>query len=422
MTKPLLVLGARQVGKTYLIDAFCKAEYRRYRQINLFREPLLAQIYQSELSSARKFEQLQLLAGFNLDDPDTILFIDEVQESEDFIADLKFVQEEHPMTNIVCAGSLLGVKLKKFGKPFPVGKITIRQMSPMSFPEFLMAVGKHDYIQVIQQCYLENTKMIPALHEEMMQTLRTYLGVGGMPEAVQHLLDVNADLIRFDRAFYSDLKSAYANDMKKYVNNQSEAVKIERLYDSIPMQQANKAHKFQYSKIRSGARASIYETALDWLMAADLVYQVHCVTNPIKPVRYYADPDVFKLFLNDTGMLTHSLDISLSDIMLDRLGQAKGLLAENFVACELKSADVSLHYWRSANNAEVDFIVETTEGVIPIEVKSAENVQSKSLQVFTDKYEPTYAIRISTKNFGYTNNIKSIPLYAAFCLASETWK
>lgn len=419
MTKPLLVLGARQVGKTYIINAFCEAEFKQYQQINLFEDHLLKQIYQSELSSARKFEQLQLLAGIRLDGPETVLFIDEVQESEEFIADLKYLQEKHPEVNIICAGSLLGVKLKRFKNAFPVGKVTMKHLYPLSFPEFLMALGKQSYITVIQQCFFENSKMLPVLHEELIHTYRTYLCVGGMPEAVQMHLDNNEDTQKLDTSFFADIKRAYLNDMKKYVNNQSEAVKIERIYNSIPLQQANKAHKFQYSKIRSGARAGSYETALDWLMATDLVYRSNCVTNPAKPIRYFTDPDVFKLFVNDIGLSTYSLGIDYRDIILDRLEQPKGLLAENYVACELKSANVALHYWRSDNNAEVDFLIETKDGVIPLEVKSADNVQSKSLMVYCDKYAPVYALRISTKNFGYTNKIRSIPLYATFCLEKE---
>ena len=418
MIKPLMVLGARQVGKSYLIDAFCTAEYKQYRQINLFEEPLLEQIYQSNLSAARKFEQLQLLVGRKLDNPETILFVDEVQESEEFIAELKYLQEKHPEANIICAGSLLGVKLKRFKRSFPVGKVAIKNMYPLSFPEYLMAVGMKDYIPVVQQCYHENSKMLPALHEELMQMLRIYLCIGGMPEAVQHFLNIKEDLLEFDSTFFDDLKTACIDDMKKYVKNLNEAIKIERVYNSVPLQQANKAHKFQYSKVRSGARASAYETALDWLMAADLVHKTSCITTPEKPVRYFVDPDVFKLFLHDMGLLTYSLGINYSDIILDRLGQFKGLLAENYVACELKAAGTAFHYWRSENNAEVDFVVENKDGVIPLEVKSAENVQSKSLKIFCNKYGPPYAIRLSTKNFGFANKIRSLPLYATFCLGA----
>jgi len=418
MIKPLLVLGARQVGKTYLIEAFCQAEYKRYIKINLLEEPLLAQVYQSELSSERKFEQLQLLTESALDDPQTIVFIDEVQESEEFIADLKYLQEKHPDTHIICAGSLLGVKLKRFKKSFPVGKVIIKNMFPLNFPEFLIATGKQAYLSIIQQCYQENTKMLPASHEELLQALKIYLCLGGMPEAVQQYLDVDRELLKFDRTFFDDLKTACLDDMNKYVRNLNEAVKIERIYNSVALQQSNKAHKFQYSKVRSGARSSQYETALDWLLSAELVYQARCITNPKKPIQYYVDPNVFKLFLNDVGVLTHLLGIDYKDIILDRLGQFKGILAESYVASELSAAGIPLYYWRSENNAEVDFVLEGSEGTIPLEVKSAENVQSKSLRVFCDKHHPAYAIRISAKNFGLTDGIRSVPLYAAFCLRS----
>jgi predicted AAA+ superfamily ATPase len=416
MKKPLLVLGARQVGKTYLIDQFCIKEFKHYRQLNLFEEPLLQQLYQSDLSSRSKFEQLEMIVGFKLDNANSVLFIDEVQESEELISELKYLQEKQPQANIVCAGSLLGVKLKRFKRSFPVGKVQIKNMYPMSFPEFLLAAENPAYVQQIKQCYQDGTTMLPTMHEELMRLHRTYICVGGMPEAVQQYLDKDKDLQKFDSFFFDTLKAAYINDTKKYVSNQNEAVKIERIYDSIPLQQANKSHKFQYSKIRSGARSSQYETALDWLMAAGLAYKIDCVTEPEKPIKYFVDPDVFKLFSNDVGLLAHLLQIDFRDIMLDYLGQAKGYLAESYVACELSAKGIPLYYWRSQNNAEVDFLIQNEDGVIPLEVKAAQNVQSKSLGVYCQKYKPAYAIRISAKNFGFTNGIKSLPLYAAFCL------
>jgi predicted AAA+ superfamily ATPase len=416
MRKPLLVLGARQVGKTYLIDQFCAREFRHYRQLNLFEEPLLKQLYQSNLSSKSKFEQLEMIVGFKPDNADSVLFIDEVQESEELISELKYLQEKQPQVNIVCAGSLLGVKLKRFKKSFPVGKVQIKNMYPLSFPEFLLATENPAYVQQIQRCYQGNETMLPTMHEELMRLHRIYICIGGMPEAVQHYLDKGHDLQEFDNSFFDTLKTACIDDMKKYVSNQNEAVKIERIYDSIPLQQANKSHKFQYSKIRSGGRANQYETALDWLMAAGLTYKTDCVTEPEKPIRHFVDLDVFKLFSNDVGLLTRLLQIDFRDIMLDRLGQAKGYLAESYVACELSAKDMPLYYWRSQNNAEVDFLIQNEDGVIPIEVKAAQNVQSKSLGVYCQKYKPAYAVRVSAKNFGFANGIKSLPLYAAFCL------
>ena len=419
MGKPLMVVGARQVGKTYLIDAFCQAEYRQYRQVNLFEEPLFQQIYSSDLNSEMKFEQLQLLIGLSLEDPETILFVDEVQESEEFIAELKFIQEKHPLANIVCAGSLLGVKLKRSMKPFPVGKVVIKEMYPMSFQEFLMAIGRQALIPMIQRSFRENEMMLPAMHQQLLQLHRVYLCIGGMPEAVQHYLDAGGDLLQFDRSFFIDLRKAYLNDMNKYVKSQSEAIKVERIYDSIPIQQANQARKFQYSKIRSGARASQYESALDWIIAASLVYKADCVTNTTKPLHYFTDPDIFKLFINDVGMLVQSMGIDSRDIILDQLKQFKGLLAESYVAQELTAAGIDLYYWRSENTAEIDFLIETEDGVVPLEVKSADNVQSKSLDVYRRKFDPPYAIRVSTKNFGFSNGKKSLPLYAVFCLKRD---
>jgi len=416
MKKPLLVLGARQVGKTYLLDGFCRKEFKRYSQINLFEDSALKQLYRSDLSSDSKFEQLQMIAGFQLEDDDTILFVDEVQESEEFISELKYLQEKHPQANIICAGSLLGVKLKRLKSSFLVGRVDMKKMYPMRFQEFLMATGHGAYVRLIEQCFEGVTAMLPTMHEELLYQYKLYSCIGGMPEAVQQFLDADKEPANLDRSFFDSLNAAYLDDMKKYVSSQSEAIKIERVYNSIPTQQSNTSHKFQYSKIRSGARSSQYETALDWLMAASMVHKAECVNNPAKPVKYYVDPAVFKLYMADVGLLAHQLELDQTDIMLDRLGQAKGLLAENYVACELTANCVSLFYWRSEFEAEVDFLLQNEDGVIPVEVKSADNVQSKSLRVFCEKYKPPYAFRVSTKNFGFENGIKSVPLYATHCL------
>ena len=416
MTKPLLVTGARQVGKTYLINQFCSKEYQQYRYVNLLDDPLFIQIFTSGLNSDEKMKQMLLHIGISLDFPDSILFVDEVQESEEFISYLKYLKDCHPQVNIICAGSLLGVRLKRFRKSFPVGKVQIRRLYPMSFEEFLQAVGNGGYLQEIYQHYLSNTGMLPAIHEKLIMLYKEYCCIGGMPEAVSHYLDTGCRFDRFDISFFDDLITAYVDDMKKYVISNAEALKIERIYTSAPSQLGNNSARFQYSKAAKGARGSQYGSAIDWLLSASMLHKATAAENPEKPLGYFANDDVFKLYVSDVGMLMHLLKVSFKDFVFDRLGQAKGFIAENYVACELAAKGKQLHYWRSHNMAEIDFLLEEEAGVIPVEVKAGDNVRAKSLKIFCDKYRPAYAIRVSSKNFGLENSIKSVPQYAVFCL------
>jgi predicted AAA+ superfamily ATPase len=414
MKKPLMVLGARQVGKTYIIDEYCREHFKHYHRVNLFETDWLQQLYSRSLSAEAKFKQLELLVGANMESPDTVLFVDEVQESEEFISALKFIQENRPKANVICAGSLLGVKLKRMSSSFPVGKIQMGNMYAMGFEEFLTAAGYESYIPIIRECYGSDEAMLPSVHEELLAMYRAYLCTGGMPEAVAQYTEGGNSLLKLDRTFFGDLRTAYMDDMKKYVPNTSESLRIGRLYETVPAQQANASRKFQYSKIKPGARRAEYETALDWLTSAGLVYECHAISNAEKPLAYYSEPDTFKLFLHDAGLLTDSLGIDYRDLMQDAPGRAKGYLAENYVAAEFAASGMELRYWRSGNTAEVDFVIENRDGVIPVEVKAADNVRAKSLGVFAGKYKPPYSIRVSSKNFGFANGIKSVPLYAAF--------
>jgi predicted AAA+ superfamily ATPase len=233
---------------------------------------------------------------------------------------------------------------------------------------------------------------------------------------VSQYLALDGRIDHFDRSFFDDLYGAYLEDMGKYVRSGAESLKIERIFSSIPTQLNNSSARFQYSKAGKGARSLHYASALDWLLAAGLAHKAMAVSLPEKPLAYFADADVFKLFVHDVGMLTHRMGIAFGDLVLDSIGQAKGMVAESYVACEMVSKGRQLRYWRSANNAEVDLLLECQDGVIPVEVKSADNVRSKSLKAYCDKYKPAYAFRVSAKNFGMEGGIRSVPLYASFCL------
>lgn len=416
--KPLMILGARQVGKTYIIQEFCKKEFKNYISINLLEDRKIVDLYNTNMNSDEKFMRLKVLLDFNIEKEDTVFFIDEIQESEKLISELKYFCEKHNHVRLICAGSLLGVKLKRTRFSFPVGKVNMITMYPMSFEEFLWAMDKDLLIQEIRKCYDNNEPMVGPLHEKALDLYRIYQITGGMPESVKNMVDVKCDVIKYDKTILSNIIDSYFKDMDKYVDNNSEALKIERTYRSIPTQLSNPSNKFQYSKIISGAKAGTYETALDWLEASNIIVKSNLVTLPEIPLTGFVKLDTFKLFLNDVGILNSLLEIKYSDILLDNISLYKGAIAENYVATQLLNNGYSLYYWQSNGKAEIDFLLYTEDGIIPVEVKAGDSIQSKSLNVYREKFNPSYSIRISTRNFGYDKGkkIKSIPLYAVFCI------
>lgn len=417
-SKPLMVLGVRQCGKTYIINEFCKNEYKNYIYVNLFEQENIVNLYNSSLNSDEKFKQLKVLVDFDLEIEDTILFIDEIQESEQLVSELKYFCEKHNNVRIICAGSLLGVKLKRTKFSFPVGKVKMINMYPLDFEEFLLAMNQELLINAIKECYEQNKQISLPLHEKALGFYRTYLITGGMPESIKNMVDTNGDYIKYDKTILKDILNSYFNDMDKYVTSLVEALKIRRVYNSLPSQLSNLSNKFQYSKIEKGARSRDYETSIDWLEASNMVVQSKCVKIPEIPLEGFVLEDTFKLYLSDVGILNSILKINLDDILTDNLSLYKGIIAENYVANQLVSNGFDLYYWKNNNKAEVDFLLYTSDGIIPIEVKAGNNTQAKSLNIYNETYKPKYTIRISTKEFGYNpkTKIKSIPLYAVFLL------
>lgn len=420
--KPIMVLGVRQCGKTFIIEKFCKNEFKSFYTLNLLKRQDVVDLYNSNINSEEKYKQLKSMINYDFDEPNTILFIDEIQESEALISDLKYFCEEHNSTNIICAGSLLGVKLKRLTKSFPVGKVWMLNMYPMDFEEFLIAFDQNMLLDYIKESF-ESNRAMNALHEKAMYYYKNYMITGGMPESVSNMVKIESDYIRYDKNIIRSIIESYFNDMKKYVKSPEEALKIRTLYDSLPSQLSNLSHKFQYSKVNKNAKSREYELPLDWLISSNMVLKVNSVSIPQKPLKGFENNDTFKLFLSDIGVLNNLLNIDINDIINDKLEIYKGVLAENYVANQLISNDISVFYWKSNEEAEVDFLIETSnDGVIPIEVKASENTQSKSLKVYYDSYKPNYMIRISSKDFGYSpsTHVKSIPLYAAFLIKNLT--
>lgn len=417
MKKPLMVIGARQIGKTFTIEKFIKENFEEYISFNVEKEETVRNIFEKSIDDEEVIRELELYLNRKIDLDKTIIFFDEVQESERLITSLKYFCESSKPYKIICAGSLLGVKLKRFNSSFPVGKVEIEYMYPLNFEEFLIAIGKEMLIDKIVECYKNMSPMPKFAHDEAIRLYHEYLCVGGMPDAINNFINNDLDILKFNQSILSDIKIAYMADMNKYLENKNESVKIETVYNSIPEQLAKENKNFQYTVLEENARGRKYRSAIEWLIASKLVLMANKISKVQDPMKYFIDKNTFKLYLSDVGLLTNISEIKLNQIILDEDYIFKGVLTENYIAQEFASKEISLYYWESDGNAEIDFLLSTNdEGIIPIEVKSGINNKSKSLNVYIEQNKPKYAIRFSTRNFGFENNIKSIPLYAVFCI------
>lgn len=411
---PLMILGARQIGKTYIVKEFCEKEFKQYEYINLLDNKEVISIFKENINIIDKIKKMEIALGHTIDFENTIIFFDEVQESEEIISSIKYFCESPVPYKIICAGSLLGVKINRFHSSFPVGKVKMITMYPMNFEEFLWALNYEIIIPEIKSCYQNNKKMNDVMHEKLLNYYRMFLCTGGMPQIVMNLKK-EKNVLNIDKDILKNIISGYLSDMNKYILNATEGVKNEAIYNSIPTQLANPSNKFQYSKINNNARKRDYEISIDWLLSSKMILKSNAINKVETPLKAFINEDNFKLYLSDVGLLTTLLEIKYEDIMLNKDFMYKGIIAENYVATELIRSN-TLYYWQSENKAEIDFLIYNKNGIIPIEVKANINNNSKSLNYYMDKYKPPYAIRVSSRNFGYENNIKSIPLYATFCI------
>ena len=416
MEKPLMVIGVRQIGKTYTIQKFIKENFEEYIYFNLEKEEYLREIFEKTIDSEKIMDEIELYIGKKIDISKTILFFDEVQVSEKFIVSLKYFCESKRPYKIICAGSLLGVKINRFNDSFPVGKIQMEHMYPMSFEEFLIALNKEMLLEKIKESY-ENMIPLPTFaHEEALLLYKRYLCVGGMPEAVKNFISNESDILKYDSNILSNIIDMYIADMNKYVKNSLETVKIEKVYKNIPVQLAKDKKTFKYNLIEANARKRMYEHPIEWLISSGMILSSNKIKKAEIPLKVYQDEEYFKLYLSDVGILVAMSEIRFNDLILDKTFSFRGAITENYVAQEFTANDISLYYWTYGRNAEVDFIIYNNDGIIPVEVKSGDNVRSTSLKFYINENKPKYSIRLSTRNFGFENNIKSIPLYAAFCI------
>lgn len=413
--RPLLLKGARQVGKTWSLLSFGKKHYKNILYLNFESNVELQGIFERDLAPARILNELSALTGQTIMQTDSLIIFDEIQACERALTSLKYFYEEAPEYHIAAAGSLLGVAINRKKYSFPVGKVDFLNMYPFDFEEFMLATGQDKAISMIRDCYRQNQPC--ALHQTFLDAYSRYLYIGGMPQVVKEFIETGDHNLMV--AIQKNINDAYIADMAKYASPQ-ETVRIMAAFNSIPAQLAKENRKFQYSTIKSGARALHYESAIDWLEAAGIIAKCMKVTSGTFPIAIWAEQSSFKAYMNDTGLLCSKFGIPPSAISNEIRGyeSIKGALSENYVANTLKTNGFTPYYWESRGKAEIDFLIQNHSGeVIPIEVKSSKHVRSKSLQQFISNYNPSWSMRISAKNFGFENNIKSVPLYAVFCIA-----
>ncbi|MCL2019262.1 MAG: ATP-binding protein [Oscillospiraceae bacterium] len=413
--KPLILQGARQVGKTYSILKFGREEYENVAYFNFERNKNLSDVFSGDISPRYLIPLLSNISGKSIVREKTLIVFDEVQLCERALTSLKYFCEEEPEYHICALGSLLGVAVNRKEFSFPVGKVNTLTMYPMDMEEFLLAFGEQDLIQRICDCFAADSPMPLFLHDAAMAYYRQYLAVGGMPECVAQFIQTK-DYILI-RNIQSEILVNYLNDMSKY-NKENEIKKTRLVYDNITVQLSKKNTRFQYKLIKTGARAVEFENAIEWLALSGIVTRIHKVEHPKKPLENYRDIDAFKIYVSDVGLLCAKKDIVAEDViyMSSDLNDFKGGMTENYVCGQLAANGYPCYYWQSERGAEVDFVIQREGKVIPIEVKSAENTKAKSLNVYINSYKPAYAIKLMGKNFGFEGGKKTVPLYAAFCI------
>lgn len=414
--KPLLLYGARQTGKTYALNELARTVFSGESvRFDLERDSRARQAFESDLEPRNIIRRLSQVSGWQIDPERTLLILDEVQSSNRALASLKYFCEDMPHLHVAAAGSLLGVAVNRQGFSMPVGKVHTLTLHPMSFDEFLDAVGEGGLVAEIRDCYKHAVPFY--LHDAMLERFWQYLMVGGMPESVSRFAQNGSfGEVREVQAGIADL---YAADMAKYATP-VETARIRDTWNSIPAQLAKENHKFQYKLVRSGGRAATYAPSIAWLLAAGLAERCVRVSSGRLPLAMHEDAAAFKVYMADAGLLAARSELDPAMVLdADRRRRIElGGIVENYVAQALAANGIPLRYWTSGNTAEVDFVMQTGDSDVgvPIEVKSSDNTRSRSLSVYREKYAPDEAIRLSTKNFGIDGRIRSVPLYAAFCV------
>lgn len=405
--KPLIIRGARQVGKTWLMKEFGNTEYKNVIYVNFELQDLMREHFSIDLDTIRIIEGLEL-EYFKINPEDTLIILDEIQECPKAITVLKYFYENNPEYHIMAAGSLLGVAIHE-NVSFPVGKVDFLDLYPLSFYEFLLAMGEENFAELLKNPKSLN---IRTFKTKYIDWLKKYYYIGGMPEAVNNYAETGN--FETTRKIQENILEAYKNDFSKHISATGK-LKIDLLWESIPNQLMSESKKFIYKKIKQGARANEFEEALSWLINCGLIYKINRISKPALPISAYEDTKSFKLFLLDVGLLSAISKLPARTLIEgDKIfTEFYGALAEQYVLQQLKGLDdMEIAYWISESNAaEVDFVIQTNGYVIPLEVKASTNLQAKSLKVYTEKFKPEIIIKTSLADFETNNGFLNIPLY-----------
>ncbi|ATP59280.1 ATPase [Pedobacter ginsengisoli] len=413
--KPMIIRGARQVGKTWLMKAFGKQEYAQTAYVNFESNKLLKGVFEEDFNINRIITALQIETGIVIQPENTLIVFDEIQEAPGALTSLKYFYENAPEYHIISAGSLLGVALNR-QTSFPVGKVEFLDLYPLSYIEFLNAKGQQALLEVLKS---QDWSLIKVYKNRYIDLLRQYYYVGGMPEAV--LAFTQEENFREVRAIQKRILEAYEQDFSKHAPHEI-VPRIRMLWNSVPSQLAKENKKFIYGLIKQGSRAKEYELAMSWLIDCRLIHKVSRSSKPAIPLKAYEDQSAFKLFLLDVGLLAAMGDIDVKTLLEGNaiFEEFKGALTEQYVLQQLKTTkEINVYYWSAENaTAEIDFLVQYDHNIIPIEVKAEENLRAKSLRNYVDKYGPKLPIRTSMSDFRQETWLSNLPLYAISQLTS----
>ena len=407
--KPLIIRGARQVGKTWLMKEFGEKYYDKCAYINFDDNTRMTQPFEGDFDLARIIQGLKIESGVNIEAQNTLIIFDEIQENPKALKALKYFCENAREYHIISAGSLLGVAIHE-GTSFPVGKVEFLDLKPLSFFEFIEAIGENELLKILKN---NDFDMINVFNTKIKEYLKLYYYIGGMPEAINSYIQ-NKDLLEV-RIIQKRLLEAYEQDFSKHAPINI-VPRIRQLWNNIPTQLAKENKKFIYGLIKKGARAREYEIALSWLIDCGLIYQINRVNNSKVPLSAYQDFSAFKLYLLDVGLLSAMAGVDAKTLLEGNevFEEFKGSLTEQYVLCQLKECtDLDVFYWSSDSGiAEIDFITQIGKNNVPMEVKSSENLQAKSLKAFVEKYNTKINVRTSMSDYRKETWLINIPLYS----------
>ncbi|MBQ0024979.1 MAG: ATP-binding protein [Bacteroidales bacterium] len=418
--KPLILQGARQVGKSYILEEFGRTCYKNYVKVSLDLVPDVRDFLAKNIDPMEIIAFLESMYNIRIIPGETLVFLDEIQDCKRALLSLKYFQEQHPEYDIVAAGSLLGVAINNDESDdsrfsYPVGKVDELTLYPMDFEEFLWAMDKDILSENIREHFATNEKMPESLHNQALDLYQKYLIVGGMPESVLKYQQTQSYFT--SREIQQSILAGYDKDMTKY-SSPATAVKIRACFNSIPAQLAKENRKFQYKLAKKGGTATIFGEAIQWLMQSGVASKCTLVSHGYLPLSAQVDDSDFKIYMSDVGLLGAKAQIPATMLLgsIDADNTFLGSVAENYVAQQLQALNHTLFYWKNDNTAELEFVLQIEDNIIPTEVKKGRRVKALSMTQFMEKYKAPLAYRISGKNFGLANGVKAIPLYAVFCI------